>query len=161
VSGAQDAALRAGVVLDALAAEVPLESLGSAVVSGAPEAGVLELGVLGETEFGLWEHTVGTSTDVEADEVFVVLSGHGSVEIEAFGDSPRHHVGAATRLRGASGRGHEDHLENHGDAEEALRGLRPRPPWLSPPPNFSRISNFSSNGPIGLKLEIDLKLRPS
>ena len=86
MSGAS--ALRAGVVLDGLAAEVPLESLGSAVVSGSPEAGDVELGVLGGTEFGLWEHTVGTSTDVEADEIFVVLSGHGSVEIEAFGDSP-------------------------------------------------------------------------
>jgi uncharacterized cupin superfamily protein len=88
VSGSQDSALRAGAVLDGAAAAISLESLGSAVVSGSPEAGGLELGSLGETEFGLWEHTVGTSTDVEADEVFVVLSGRGTVEIEAFDDSP-------------------------------------------------------------------------
>ena len=29
--------------------------------------------------FGVWEHPVGTSTDVEQDEVFVVLSGSGRV----------------------------------------------------------------------------------
>lgn len=28
---------------------------------------------------GVWEHPVGTSTDVEQDEVFVVLSGSGRV----------------------------------------------------------------------------------
>ncbi|MGO1320920.1 MAG: cupin domain-containing protein [Galactobacter sp.] len=86
--GNQASALRAGVVFDGLAAAIDLESLGSAAVSGSPEAGVVELGTLGETEFGLWEHSVGTSTDVEADEVFVVLTGRGTVEIEAFGDFP-------------------------------------------------------------------------
>jgi hypothetical protein len=28
---------------------------------------------------GVWEHPVGTSTDIETDEVFVVLSGSGRV----------------------------------------------------------------------------------
>jgi uncharacterized cupin superfamily protein len=87
-TGAEDTALRAGSMLDASQAGIALESLGSAVVAGAPEAGVLELGSLGDAEFGLWEHTVGTSTDVEADEVFVVLSGRGTVAIEAFGGAP-------------------------------------------------------------------------
>lgn len=30
---------------------------------------------------GVWEHPVGTSTDVEQDEIFVVLSGSGHVEL--------------------------------------------------------------------------------
>ena len=30
-------------------------------------------------QVGVWEHPVGTSTDVEQDEVFVVLSGSGRV----------------------------------------------------------------------------------
>jgi len=31
---------------------------------------------------GIWEHSVGVSTDVEADEVFVVLAGRGRVRFE-------------------------------------------------------------------------------
>ena len=33
-------------------------------------------------EVGVWEHAVGTSTDVEMDEVFVVLSGRGRVTLD-------------------------------------------------------------------------------
>jgi uncharacterized protein len=35
----------------------------------------------GRQEAGLWEITPGVVTDVEADEVFVVLSGNATVEI--------------------------------------------------------------------------------
>jgi uncharacterized protein len=45
------------------------------VIAGAPTTGLVEL-----TEaIGIWEHTPGTSRDVEADEVFVVLSGSATV----------------------------------------------------------------------------------
>jgi uncharacterized cupin superfamily protein len=40
------------------------------------------VGVLANTSFvdvGVWEHPRGTSTDVEADEVFVVIKGRGRV----------------------------------------------------------------------------------
>ncbi|MFT4229949.1 MAG: cupin domain-containing protein [Microbacterium sp.] len=43
------------------------------VVSGAPATGFVEL----TDTVGVWEHTPGVSTDVEVDEVFVVLSGSG------------------------------------------------------------------------------------
>lgn len=33
-------------------------------------------------ECGVWEHSAGVSTDVEAHEVFVVLSGAARIEIE-------------------------------------------------------------------------------
>lgn len=33
-------------------------------------------------EVGVWEHEVGVSTDVEVDEVFVVLSGRGRIVLE-------------------------------------------------------------------------------
>lgn len=33
----------------------------------------------GDMEVGVWEHSVGTSTDVEVEEVFVVLEGAGTV----------------------------------------------------------------------------------
>ena len=78
--------LRPGFGLDALAAAITSELLPSGqTVSGSPSAGALKL-VAGETEIGIWEHSPGTSTDVEADEVFVVLSGRGTVEFIESGD---------------------------------------------------------------------------
>lgn len=56
----------------------------SQVVEGAPTVGSA---VLGETdlggrvvEVGVWECTPGVSTDIEADEVFVVLSGAARID---------------------------------------------------------------------------------
>ena len=51
------------------------------VIDGTPATGVLDLADSGFA-CGLWEHSVGTSTDVEADEVFVVLSGRARIDIE-------------------------------------------------------------------------------
>lgn len=52
------------------------------VVAGSPVVGVAELGSLGQSEYGVWEHSVGASSDVEVDEVFVVLFGTATVEFE-------------------------------------------------------------------------------
>jgi len=52
------------------------------VVSGQPNAGFLTLHEDDLWSIGLWEHTAGTSTDVEADEVFIVLAGRASIAIE-------------------------------------------------------------------------------
>ncbi len=46
---------------------------------GVLATGVAELAQTDFCEVGVWEHPVGVSTDVEADEVFVVLSGEGRV----------------------------------------------------------------------------------
>ena len=35
-----------------------------------------------QLDVGIWEHSVGVSTDVEVDEVFVVLQGRGRVWFE-------------------------------------------------------------------------------
>jgi uncharacterized protein len=51
-------------------------------VDGAPRTGFVELGSWGDTTVGVWEMTTGAMRDVEADEVFVVLSGRASVEFE-------------------------------------------------------------------------------
>lgn len=51
------------------------------VISGEVSTGYVELGEAGGVSFGLWEHSAGISTDVEADEVFVVVAGRGKVEI--------------------------------------------------------------------------------
>jgi uncharacterized cupin superfamily protein len=52
------------------------------VRAGRPRAGVeVAPGVTGLT-VGVWEHTAGTSVDVEVDEVFVVLRGRATIEVE-------------------------------------------------------------------------------
>jgi uncharacterized cupin superfamily protein len=50
---------------------------GVEIVEGVPTAAVLELDSVGGTEVGIWEMTTGTARDIEADEIFVVLSGAG------------------------------------------------------------------------------------
>ena len=51
-------------------------------VEGQPRTGVGRLGRFGDLEVGVWEMTPGVMRDVEADEVFVVLSGAAIVEFE-------------------------------------------------------------------------------
>jgi len=52
------------------------------VVDGSPTAAVVSLDAVGGAEVGLWEMSEGTARDTEVDEVFVVVSGRGSVEFE-------------------------------------------------------------------------------
>lgn len=57
------------------------ESVSAAqVVDGAPTTGVHALTRFAGVEVGVWEMSVGGMRDVEADEVFVVLSGSARVE---------------------------------------------------------------------------------
>ncbi|HEY8590111.1 MAG TPA: cupin domain-containing protein [Naasia sp.] len=60
---------------------------GDQVLEGAPTTGSAVLAEVGGAEVGVWEITPGVSTDVEADEVFVVLSGAATVEF-ASGEPP-------------------------------------------------------------------------
>jgi uncharacterized cupin superfamily protein len=71
-------------------------------VSGRPRVGSAELGQLGECAIGVWEISPSVSTDVEADEFFIVLSGAATV---AFADgSPPLHLepGSIGRLAAGS-----------------------------------------------------------
>lgn len=52
------------------------------VVSGAPTAGSRVIGRLAGVEVGIWEMTPGAVRDVEADEVFVVVSGSATIEFD-------------------------------------------------------------------------------
>jgi uncharacterized cupin superfamily protein len=71
--------------------DVPSLALASAdlppdqVLGGTPATASAEipLGVpaLDHLEVGVWEHTAGASSDVEADEVFIVLSGRATVVV--------------------------------------------------------------------------------
>ena len=78
--------LRPNPAIDALAVPIGHEALPTEhILAGSPSAGTHEL-LVGDTEIGVWEHTPGSSTDVEIDEVFVVLAGHATVEIIESGE---------------------------------------------------------------------------
>jgi len=59
----------------------PLEPDGVSVALAGASRALVEVGAPGEAsvEVGLWEAGPGIDTDVEADEVFLVLSGAGTV----------------------------------------------------------------------------------
>jgi hypothetical protein len=56
----------------------------SQVVSGDPQVAerVLWSSADRRRHRGVWQHSVGVSTDVEVDEVFVVVSGRATIEVE-------------------------------------------------------------------------------
>ena len=60
--------------------------------------GTLPLSNAAGVELGVWEITSGIVTDIEADEVFVVMSGRGRVEFED-GSSIALGTGTDVRLR--------------------------------------------------------------
>ncbi|MDJ1114611.1 cupin domain-containing protein [Microbacterium dauci] len=68
--------LAPNAMTDAATLEVPLEPVPAAqVLHGAPESGWTAL----TDTVGVWVHTPGVSTDVEEDELFVVLAGRATV----------------------------------------------------------------------------------
>ena len=79
---------------------------GVRVLDGEPTAAVTTLGEVDSTtgagtaaEAGLWEMTPGTATDVEAEEIFVVLSGRATLTFEADGETVELGPGVVVRLR--------------------------------------------------------------
>ena len=66
------------------------------VDAGSPSTGVLEFGSVGSADVGIWEMTEGTARDTEADEIFVVLSGAGTVRFE---DGREIVLGSGTTVR--------------------------------------------------------------
>jgi uncharacterized cupin superfamily protein len=69
-----------GVAAAELAADEPLDA--AAVVAGAPATSSRVLVSDNSVERGIWEITPGTVTDVEADEMFVVISGRATIAVE-------------------------------------------------------------------------------
>ena len=65
--------------LDAAWQPLPAEQ----VVSGSPATRYVVLDAADARDVGVWEHSPGVSTDVEADEVFVVLAGAGELRFDA------------------------------------------------------------------------------
>ena len=52
------------------------------VVSGNPQVSIHELLDTEALAVGIWQHTAGVSTDVEVDEIFVVLGGRATIEVD-------------------------------------------------------------------------------
>ena len=85
-------------VLD-VATTVPTTPLApGTVIDGAPETGSRALAAVAGVEVGVWEMSPGTATDVEVDEVFVVLSGSATVTFED-GEAVDLAPGSVVRLR--------------------------------------------------------------
>ena len=71
--------------LDPMALELepwPLEP--DQIVAGDPQVSghVLDTSADGRVERGVWSHTAGVSRDTESDEIFVVLAGRATIEVE-------------------------------------------------------------------------------
>lgn len=96
-------ALAAGSAVDAVALPLTHDVVpADEVVSGAPTTASHALVTHGEVEVGVWEMTPGTASDVESDEVFVVLAGHARIEfVEP--ELPTIEVGAGAVVRLAEG----------------------------------------------------------
>lgn len=75
--------LQPGEAVDAAALAVAFDPVAAEqVVSGAPATRYVDLDETSARTVGVWEHTPGTSTDVEADEVFVVLAGDATLAFD-------------------------------------------------------------------------------
>ena len=77
--------LATNFMTDALAADIALHPVSPDQVpaidgAGNPQTGSVVLGHFGDHEIGVWEMTVGAMTDVEVDEVSIIITGSGSVE---------------------------------------------------------------------------------
>ena len=80
--------IRAAALPDSELPPAPLDP--AQVVEGDPEVRLLEIHDADDLAHRVWQHGVGVSTDVEVDEVFVVLSGRATIEVE---DGPTLEVG--------------------------------------------------------------------
>ena len=70
-------------------------------VRGEPTTAAAAIDEFGGVEVGVWEMTPGVMSDVETDEVFVVLSGSATVE---FADGrPTMHLGPGDLVRLSAG----------------------------------------------------------
>jgi uncharacterized cupin superfamily protein len=68
--------------IDTAALRIDLESVPHRqIVSGEPQAGATDVGTVGGASVGVWTHTPGVSTDVEVEELSVIVSGEATVVI--------------------------------------------------------------------------------
>jgi uncharacterized protein len=71
------------VDLDAFVTELPRQRIPTnETLDGFPTAGARAIAEIGGAEVGIYDMSPGMARDIECDEVFVVLSGRGSIEFE-------------------------------------------------------------------------------
>lgn len=75
---------------------------GSQSVSGDPSTAAVHLGQFAGAEYGIWEMSVGVMTDVEAEELFIVLTGSATIEFTD-GSAPTLTIGPGDVVRLADG----------------------------------------------------------
>lgn len=71
-------------------------------VAGDPTTGYQAVGSYADREWGVWEMTPGAMSDVEADELFIVLAGSATVEFLDDGSTVELHPGFVGRLEAGS-----------------------------------------------------------
>lgn len=87
-------------LLDALTLELTYEPVPpSQVVEGSPSTGLWEADAGDGSEWGVWEMTPGAMSDVEADEMCVIIAGRGTLERTIDGDVTVHELSPGTALR--------------------------------------------------------------
>lgn len=75
--------LSPGILVQALSADLEHEELPPGqVVDGSPTTAAHVLDERDGHELGIWEMTPGTATDVEVDEICIVLSGRATVRFD-------------------------------------------------------------------------------
>ncbi len=77
---------------------VPALGLPLRPVDGDDLTGLAELGRFGGLEVGVWQMAPGTASDVEADELFVVIAGRAVVDFPDTGRRLELGVGDVARL---------------------------------------------------------------
>lgn len=92
--------MKAGHHYDALAVAIQHEPVeADALISGTPTTGYTELGTTVDgAEVGVWEITPGVVSDIEEEEIFVVLSGHATVAFENGQEPIEVRAGSVVRL---------------------------------------------------------------
>ena len=61
----------------------PIELTQRVTEDASVTTGHIELGMLNGCSIGIWEMSSVTMTDIEEDEYFIVLAGHGSLQVFA------------------------------------------------------------------------------
>jgi uncharacterized cupin superfamily protein len=80
--------LEPNTVVAALALELhPVDVAADQRVAGTPTTALVALSAFGEAEVGVWEMTPGAMTDVETDEIFIVIAGRARIDFSATGES--------------------------------------------------------------------------
>lgn len=92
-------ALLANHCVDATAVALAYRDLSAEqTIAGRPRVGSAELGRLGDCTVGVWELSPSISSDVEADEFFIVLSGAATVDFADGSPSLQLRAGSVGRL---------------------------------------------------------------